>query len=96
MRDYDLSTAHWRKSSYSDGNGGNCVEVAHDFPGAALWRKSSYSSGDPDNCLEVSDAHPGIVPVRDSKTPHGPALVFPAAGWNAFVDAVKNSHFTGA
>ncbi|MEU3988502.1 DUF397 domain-containing protein [Streptomyces platensis] len=62
----------------------------------ASWRKSSYSSGDPDNCLEVSDAHPGVVPVRDSKTPHGPALVFPAAGWATFVDAVKNSHFADA
>lgn len=61
----------------------------------AQWRKSSYSSGASDNCLEVSDSHPGIVPVRDSKTP-GPALVFPAAGWASFVDAVKNSHFTGA
>ncbi|WJY38185.1 DUF397 domain-containing protein [Streptomyces sp. P9-2B-2] len=96
MREYDLSAARWRKSSYSDTNGGNCVEVAHDFPGAASWRKSSYSSGDPDNCLEVSDAHPGVVPVRDSKTPHGPALVFPAAGWTTFVDAVKNSHFADA
>ncbi|WP_159480795.1 DUF397 domain-containing protein [Streptomyces caniferus] len=62
----------------------------------AQWRKSSYSSGASDNCLEVSDSHPGIVPVRDSKTPHGPALAFPAAGWASFVDAVKNSHFTGA
>ncbi|QIY55450.1 DUF397 domain-containing protein [Streptomyces sp. RPA4-5] len=62
----------------------------------ASWRKSSYSSGDPDNCLEVSDAHPGVVPVRDSKTPHGPALVFPTAGWTTFVDAVKNSHFADA
>lgn len=24
----DLSNATWRKSSYSGGNGGNCVEVA--------------------------------------------------------------------
>ncbi|MDT0458013.1 DUF397 domain-containing protein [Streptomyces sp. DSM 41527] len=63
MREYDLSTAHWRKSSYSDQNGGNC--------------------------LEVSDAHPGIVPVRDSKTPHGPVLTVPATRWTAFVDAVK-------
>ncbi|MFI1156731.1 DUF397 domain-containing protein [Streptomyces sioyaensis] len=53
------------------------------------WRKSSYSSGASDNCLEVSDNHPGVVPVRDSKTPQSPALVFPAAGWTAFVDAVK-------
>ncbi|MFF7747854.1 DUF397 domain-containing protein, partial [Streptomyces sp. NPDC007971] len=29
--------ALWRKSSYSNGDGGNCVEVAGGFPGAALW-----------------------------------------------------------
>jgi len=96
MREFDLSTAHWRKSSYSDGNGGNCVEVAHDFPGAATWRKSSYSDQNGGSCLEVSDTHPGVVPVRDSKSPHGPALVFPAIGWTAFVDAVKDGRLGGA
>jgi len=30
------------------------------------------------------------VPVRDSKDPEGPALVFPAAAWTAFLDAVKS------
>ncbi|MEU6326912.1 DUF397 domain-containing protein [Streptomyces sp. NPDC047049] len=96
MREYDLSAARWRKSSYSDTNGGNCVEVAHDFPGAASWRKSSYSDGDGGNCVEVADDIPGIVPVRDSKAPDGRAIVFPATAWTAFVDAVKNPHFTGA
>ncbi|MGW7248639.1 DUF397 domain-containing protein [Streptomyces decoyicus] len=93
MREYDLSTAQWRKSSYSDEHGGNCVEVAHEFPGAASWRKSSYSDQNGGSCLEVSDDHPGIVPVRDSKTPHGPALVFTAPRWTAFIDAVKDGHF---
>ncbi|MFG2437269.1 DUF397 domain-containing protein [Streptomyces sp. NPDC048508] len=27
------------------------------------------------------------VPGRDSRTPHGPVLVFPAAGWAACVSA---------
>ncbi|WP_406476100.1 DUF397 domain-containing protein [Streptomyces platensis] len=31
MRDHDLSTARWRKSSYSNGEGGSCVEVADSF-----------------------------------------------------------------
>ncbi|WP_415950249.1 DUF397 domain-containing protein [Streptomyces sp. KLOTTS4A1] len=31
MREYDLSNVRWRKSSYSDGNGGECVEVSHDL-----------------------------------------------------------------
>lgn len=28
----DLSTAVWRKSSYSNSDGGNCVEVADNHP----------------------------------------------------------------
>jgi Domain of unknown function (DUF397) len=63
----DLSTATWRKSSYSDGGQGNCVEVASNFSAA--------------------------VPVRDSKTPHGAALVVPVASWTAFVAALKTGTF---
>ncbi|MFB6538416.1 DUF397 domain-containing protein [Streptomyces noursei] len=59
----ELSTARWRKSSYSNSNGGNCVEISEDFP--------------------------GIVPVRDSKTPDGPALVIPTTAWTAFVQTLK-------
>lgn len=51
----------------------------------AVWRKSSYSDGGPNNCVEVSDTFPGLVPVRDSKTPARPALVFGSAAWSAFV-----------
>lgn len=32
MRAVDLSKAEWRKSSYSNSDGGNCVEVAHNLP----------------------------------------------------------------
>ncbi|MEU5410705.1 MULTISPECIES: DUF397 domain-containing protein [Streptomyces] len=52
------------------------------------WRKSSYSGGDQGECLEVSDSYVG-VPVRDSKAPTGPAVVFSAGGWASFVSAVK-------
>ncbi|KUO20200.1 DUF397 domain-containing protein [Streptomyces dysideae] len=55
------------------------------------WRKSSYSNSEAGSCLEVLDDHPSGVPVRDSKTPHGPALIFSAANWSAFVTAVKES-----
>lgn len=68
----DLSDALWLKSSYSNGDGGDCVEIASDFPGAALWRKSSYSNGDGGNCVEVAPNFPGVVPVRDSKAPTAP------------------------
>ncbi|MCE4948200.1 DUF397 domain-containing protein [Streptomyces noursei] len=93
----DLSTATWRKSTYSNPDGANCVEVSDDFLTSATWRKSSYSNGDGGDCIEVADATlPGLVPVRDSKDPFGPALVFPAGGWSAFVGAVKSGQLTGA
>ncbi|MFI9051834.1 DUF397 domain-containing protein [Streptomyces sp. NPDC053427] len=92
----DLSAATWRKSSYSSGTGGECIEVAEGFLGAATWRKSSYSNGTGGNCIEVRGDLPGLVPVRDSKDPHGPALVFPADGWSAFVVAVKDGQLPGA
>ncbi|MBT2676905.1 DUF397 domain-containing protein [Streptomyces sp. ISL-14] len=85
----DLSDALWFKSSYSNESGGNCVEIASDFPGAALWRKSSYSNGDGGDCVEVADNIPGLVPVRDSKAPDGPALVLTAHAWPPFVTALK-------
>ncbi|MFJ2649005.1 DUF397 domain-containing protein [Streptomyces sp. NPDC087420] len=50
-----------------------------------LWRKSSHSSDNGGNCLEIATNLPGIVPVRDSKTPEGPALMLTPAAWNAFV-----------
>ncbi|MDI3417857.1 DUF397 domain-containing protein [Streptomyces luteolus] len=52
----------------------------------AAWRKSSYSAGGDNNCLEVADGYPGAVPVRDSKRPEGPALVFPTDAWSAFIE----------
>jgi uncharacterized protein DUF397 len=85
----NLSDLVWRKSSYSNGDGGHCVEVATDFPGAALWRKSSYSNASGGNCLQVAHNIPGLVPVRDSKVPHGPALILSAAAWAPFVASLK-------
>jgi hypothetical protein len=63
--------------------------------GAVTWRKSSYSDGGADNCVEVADGIPTIVPVRDSKDPHGPALLVPAAAWSSFVAAVKGGGLPG-
>ncbi|MFF3607585.1 DUF397 domain-containing protein [Streptomyces sp. NPDC002463] len=62
MRVVDLSTVTWRKSSYSNNDGGNCLEVADHLP---------------------------LVPVRDSKNPTGPTLVFEADAWASFVTGVK-------
>ncbi|MFI8435753.1 DUF397 domain-containing protein [Streptomyces sp. NPDC079020] len=59
----------------------------------AGWFKSSYSGGSQGDCLEVADGHPS-VPVRDSKAPTGPAILFSAGGWSSFVTAIKNGHLT--
>jgi len=89
MHEYDLTTARWRKSTYSDGNGGSCVEVAYDFIGAAQWRKSTYSGGeDGGSCVEIADGLPGVIPVRDSKVPTGPILVIGSVAWTEFIGTV--------
>ncbi|MFB7607787.1 DUF397 domain-containing protein [Streptomyces gardneri] len=68
----------WFKSSYSGGEGGNCIEVAYD------WRKSSYSGPEGGECIEVA-AHPTSIHIRDSKNPHGPQLAVAPASWASFV-----------
>ncbi|MEV8329869.1 DUF397 domain-containing protein [Streptomyces niveus] len=80
--EYDLSAASWHKSTYSGGSGGDCLEMG-------TWRKSSYSGGDGGDCLEVADGLADIVPVRDSKSPEIPGVVFPAPAWSAFVASLK-------
>jgi hypothetical protein len=61
---------------------------AHDLS-AAAWIKSSYSGNNGGNCVEVAPGFTGVVPVRDSKNPRNPALVFPADAWAAFLTAVR-------
>jgi hypothetical protein len=41
----NLHNAEWRKSSYSGGNGGQCVEVAANIPGVVAVRDSKNPSG---------------------------------------------------
>ncbi|WP_171170670.1 DUF397 domain-containing protein [Streptomyces sp. I05A-00742] len=62
----DLTSAIWKKSSYSEGNSGQCVEFAR-------------------NLVPSSDT----VPVRDSKHPSGPTLLFPASAWSTFIANVR-------
>ncbi|MFE4371644.1 DUF397 domain-containing protein [Streptomyces sp. NPDC056835] len=93
----------WRKSTYSDGSGGNCLEVGTVWHKSkhsggsggdcvevgSVWRKSTHSGGSGGSCVEVADGHPDIVPVRDSKNPDGPALVFRTSAWSTFITDVK-------
>ena len=41
----DLDRAEWRKSSFSSGSGGNCVEVATNLPGVIAVRDSKDPDG---------------------------------------------------
>ncbi|MFF9429337.1 DUF397 domain-containing protein [Streptomyces sp. NPDC014746] len=45
MRQYDLNNAHWFKSSYSNGDGGDCVEVTYDVTGIVPVRDSKVADG---------------------------------------------------
>ncbi|MFF0064131.1 DUF397 domain-containing protein [Streptomyces sp. NPDC005279] len=58
---------------------------------SATWRKSSYSDGGGGDCVEVAEGCPGLAPVRDSKNPRGPVVVFPVGAWAAFVAGVKSA-----
>jgi len=62
-----------------------------DLSGAA-WYKSSYSDGG-NGCIEIAPNFPGLTPVRDSKDPEGPALVFTRAAFAAFVTATVAGEF---
>ncbi|MCM2391827.1 DUF397 domain-containing protein [Streptomyces albipurpureus] len=61
-----------------------------------IWIKSSYSQQG-GNCVEWAPAHAsttGMVPVRDSKEPHGPILSLPADSFASFVAGVKAGEFS--
>lgn len=73
------SARQWFKSSYSDGEGGNCLEVALD------WRTSTYSNSEGGNCVQVAPC-PTAIHIRDSKlSTDSPQLTVPAGPWAAFV-----------
>ncbi|MGW0822027.1 DUF397 domain-containing protein [Streptomyces sp. NPDC002845] len=54
----DLSAARWRKSSYSNGSGGDCVEVAQGLPGVVPVRDSKQAQDGP------------VLPFRPSAWSH--------------------------
>lgn len=67
----------WFKSSYSSGEGGECVEVA--------WRKSSH--GNAGECVEFAAAATHVH-IRDSKQLSGPMLTVGPGAWAGFVGLV--------
>ncbi|WP_043511192.1 MULTISPECIES: DUF397 domain-containing protein [unclassified Actinoplanes] len=59
---------------------------------STIWFKSSYS-GAAGHCVETAFLENNKVGVRDSKNRSGPALIFTAAEWDAFVAGVKANEF---
>lgn len=60
---------------------------------SARWVKSTRSGPTGGNCVEVAVLGGGRVAVRDSRHAAGQALVFPAAGWAAFLGAARDGQF---
>lgn len=72
--------AEFRKSSFSGGENGSCVELS--------WRKSSFSGGENNSCVEMGRAET-LIGIRDSKNAPGPVLMLGEAQGRAFLSAVK-------
>lgn len=81
----DSSAALWRetefrKSSFSGGANGSCVELA--------WRKSSFSGANGGACVEIARGETAFG-IRDSKCADGPVLMMGEAQGRSFLAAVK-------
>ncbi|ASU84719.1 DUF397 domain-containing protein [Nocardiopsis gilva YIM 90087] len=64
---------------------------AADLNGAE-WLKSSLSNPD-GNCVELSRLPGGEFALRNSRHPHGPALIYTPAELAAFVKGAKQGDF---
>ncbi|WP_030678184.1 DUF397 domain-containing protein [Streptomyces rimosus] len=57
------------------------------------WFKSSYSNNG-GACIEVAtnlvSSH-GVIPVRDSKNPHGPVLTLTPAAWTELIKFARQA-----
>jgi len=84
MEGTDHALTTWRTSTYSGGNGSNCVEVG-------TWRTSTYSGSNGGDCVEVGETERAVV-VRDTKDRAGAVLTFGPAAWRRFAAAIKDAH----
>lgn len=56
------------------------------------WRKST-ASNPTGNCVELAELPDGRVAVRNSRSPHGPVLVYTRAEIGAFLAGVRAGEF---
>ncbi len=57
------------------------------------WVKSRRSGPTGGNCVEVGFLPGGEVALRNSRHPAGPALIFTAAEWAAFLGGTADGDF---
>ena len=73
------------------------MSIRNGMPAADLaevtWRKSQRSGPQGGNCVEVANLPDGQVAMRNSRHPAGPALVFTAAEWAAFLGGARDGDF---
>ncbi|MEV0786775.1 DUF397 domain-containing protein [Streptomyces sp. NPDC050423] len=61
----DLRIAAWRKSSYSNGDGGECVEIADNIPGSVPVRDSKAVPGGPALTFAAASWTPFVAALGD-------------------------------
>ena len=66
--------------------------IPADELGGVTWQKSSFSNPN-GNCVELAQLPGGGIAMRNSRDPHGPALVYTPAELSAFLEGSKNGEF---
>lgn len=58
----------------------------------AVWTKSIKSAAN-GQCIELASLEKGLIALRNSRDPHGPALLFTTEELEAFLDGAKKGEF---
>jgi len=59
----------------------------------ATWIRSRRSGPTGGNCVEIAFLDGGEIAMRNSRHPHGPALIFTRPEWDAFLGGAKDGEF---
>ncbi|MFF3256804.1 DUF397 domain-containing protein [Actinacidiphila glaucinigra] len=68
---------------------GNIPDVRADSLRGVMWFKSRHSTAD-GNCVEVAILAGDEVALRNSRDPHGPALIYTRTEVAAFIAGVRD------